>query len=64
MSKPIMIAIQANIERNKELAKVIASIAEDPYFHEITGGKGNPDPPTRPTGKTGKTRKKLKGRTK
>ncbi len=37
----IMIGRQANIDRKKELAKVIAGIAEDPYFHDITGGKSD-----------------------
>jgi 4-hydroxybutyryl-CoA dehydratase/vinylacetyl-CoA-Delta-isomerase len=35
----IMIGRQANIDRKKELAKVIAGIAEDPYFQDIIQGK-------------------------
>jgi hypothetical protein len=36
-----MIGRQANIDRKKELAKVIAGIEEDPYFRDITQAKGN-----------------------
>ncbi len=32
----IMIGRQANIDRKKELAKVISGIGEDPYFQDIT----------------------------
>ncbi len=35
----IMIGRQANIDRKKELAKVIAGITEDPYFQDITKRK-------------------------
>jgi hypothetical protein len=35
----IMIGRETNIERKKELAKVIAGIEEDPYFQGITGMK-------------------------
>jgi 4-hydroxybutyryl-CoA dehydratase/vinylacetyl-CoA-Delta-isomerase len=37
----IMIGRQANIDRKKELAKVIAGIEEDPYFEAITQAKGD-----------------------
>ena len=32
-----MIGREANIDRKKELAKVIAGIEDDPYFQSITG---------------------------